>query len=284
MKTRVILAALLLAVSATAVASASSLGVAAPSLTTVESGHPCPGTAVATAPAAGSTLNTAVGVTLPAGCSGTRAVQLTLLSGTAALATAGGGVTGSGSVPLAGSPTSYPAARTLTTQATVDGWPLPVTWSWAPAITCRVTSVSGVPCTASVTTFVGTKPNGSAAATYYDVVVTTTSTTAVRWEVTLNLQHPSFGAVPTALGNSTLDIYSDGQTTWDVASWWGYANDVSVSGGCAAYPGTLVLVGDPVGPSGNLFSTVSASRVRRFSMVLNQNGNPAYSDVYPGGC
>lgn len=270
-----------LTVAALGLASASTLDLSARPLTSAETTHPCPGTATATTGSTGSTRANGVAVTLPAGCAG-RSVQLSVLSGTTVLAS-GAETTIPGSSGTVPTP-AYTASNALTVRATVDGWDLPVTWSWRPHITCRVPANATIPCTASVALFTGVKPGGTGTFSYYDVVVTTTSTTAVQWEVTFDLTRPFYPSLPAQLGNSTLDVYNDGQTTWNGdTSTATPSNDVTRTSTCAAYPGSLVVTGDNVGPTNNRFRTVRNDRVRQFSLVLNYDV-VEYRDVIWTGC
>ncbi len=111
------------------------------------------------------------------------------------------------------------------------------------------------------------------------MTVTTTSTTPVPWQVTILMSHPDLPGVPTYLGNSTLDGYSDGATTWSST---GYPNDVQRVSACADSP-VLVVSGKPSGPTDNRYETVVAGRARLFSLVLNQN-QARYTDVFSRGC
>ncbi|HRA76582.1 MAG TPA: hypothetical protein PLE12_10140 [Propionicimonas sp.] len=282
MKRRALAAGIaVLAVAGVGLASASTLNLSARPLSTSEVTHPCPGSATATTGSTGSTLANGVSITLPAGCAN-RSVQLSVLNGTTVVATGSPTVVAGGSGVL--TTAAYTASNSLTVKATVDGWDLPVTWSWTPHVTCRVTDVATVPCTATVALFTGIKPGGTGTFSYYDVVVTSPSATAVRWEVTFDLTRPFYPSVPAQLGNLTLDVFNDGQTTWNGdTSTATPSNDVTRTSTCAAYPGSLVVVGDVVGPTRNRFETVRADRVRQFSLVLNYDV-PDYRDVIWTGC
>ncbi|NTW40677.1 MAG: hypothetical protein HGA44_12460 [Cellulomonadaceae bacterium] len=258
-------------------ASAATLAVTSSSVSAAVATNPCPGTAAAGPGAVVATATQTFGgvaVTMPAGC-GARTVQVTVLNGTTVRATGSGVVNGSGTVATG----SYVAAAGLTVKATVDGWDLPATWTYRPYVSCRITTVGSTKtCSAAITVVTGTKPGGSTEALYYDVAVTTTSTTYVPWEVTFYLDDPVYGAVPTRLGNSDLDGFSDGSTTWGTNP----ANDVTRSSACSALP-VLTVVGEANGPTGNRFNVVRSNRPRNFSIVVNRT-EVGYSDVIAPGC
>jgi hypothetical protein len=174
-----------------------------------------------------------------------------VLTGTATVAASGA------TVVTFAPPTTYSAISSWTIAAVVDGWNLPTTWSFTPPqIWCTVvTAGSSATCTATVTLFYGTKPGGSGPANYYDVVVTTTSASYVQWEAGFNLDNAFYGSRPTDLGNSGLDGYNDGGTTWI-----GTNNDVTRQSACSALP-ALTVRGDNVG-GGNNFRDLRNNRVR----------------------
>jgi hypothetical protein len=187
-------------------------------------------------------------------------------------------------VPAGGGSLTVPTANfapSATDRATVtiDTWPVTATWTYVPPYWCTVVSggSTGATCTATVTLFTGIKPGGTLSATYYDVVVQTTSATALTWEVGFNLLSSFYGGVPTRLGNSTLDGYSDGLTTWDGTP----ANNVTTQGTCSA--GQLRVRGASAGPANNKFETVSSARQRQFSLVVNRT-EVGYNDVLSAGC
>jgi len=275
---RAIPAVLVLAfVAALGVASASSLGVTSGERTTTAATTPCPGTATvqpATPTTSAGTQFSAVKVILPAGCTGARDVQIAFRQGSTNY-TGSGQITGSGLVTMS---SAYTAAATATLWATVGGWNLPATWAYLPT-TCTIPGDTTATCSTALTVFVGSKPGGGSF-TYYDIVISTTSTTPVAWEATILMAHPSLPGAPTRLGNSTLDGYSDGVTTWSAT---GAINDVRRTSSCSAAPAILTVAGKPSGPVGNSFDTVVAGRDRKFSLVLNYNQVPYY-DVYFPGC
>ncbi len=88
---------------------------------------------------------------MPSGC-GARPVQVALKDGNT-WRTGNAVVTDAGIVKL---DHYYTAGASLTVLATVDGWDLPVTWSFA-ATTCVVPTGTAT-CAADVKVFVGNKP------------------------------------------------------------------------------------------------------------------------------
>jgi len=259
------------------VASASSLGVTSGSRTSSSATSPCPGTAVvqpANPTSSAGTQFSAVRVILPVGCSGARDVQVAFRqSGTNYTGSAQ--ITGSGVVTMS---SAYTAAVTATVMATLNGWNLPATWAYLPT-TCTIPASPSATCYTDLTVFNGSKPGGGVF-TYYDIVIRTTSTTPVVWEATILMAHPSLPGAPTRLGNSTLDAYSDGQTSWSST---GSINDVRRTSSCSASPAILTVQGKTSGPADNTFDAVVAGRDRQFSLVLNYNQVPYY-DVYFPGC
>jgi hypothetical protein len=195
-------------------------------------------------------------------------------------------VAGGGSQTLTVSP-AYVPSPTDKVSVTIGTWPVAATWSYTalPYVWCTLVSTGspGSTCTATVTLFHGVKPGGSGAADYYDVVVTTTSTTPVRWEVTFNLAHSFYGSVPAQLGNSILDSFSDGLTTWNGNDTKNGTppNDVTTQGTCSA--GLLSVRGSAAASGGNDFRDVTNNRLRKFSLVANQ-APAGYGDVLNGGC
>ncbi|WP_024285688.1 hypothetical protein [Cellulomonas sp. KRMCY2] len=255
-------------------ASAASQPLAGATMTSTAVGHPCAGPAAATATNGTTMTFSAVSITVPAGCAG-RTVLLTLLNGTTPVGSGSAAAAASGATVV--SLPTYTALSSLTVQATVGGWNLPTTWSFTPPhIWCTVVSGGspGATCTATVTRFTGIKESGSLVADYYDVVVETTSALALRWQVTFNLPHPFYGTVPTALGNSDLDDYSDVARYWDT-------NDATREGQCTA--GQLKVRGVNSNNSGSNFRDVTSGAPRQFSLVLNRT-EAAYRDVLSGGC
>jgi hypothetical protein len=268
----VAIALAVLAAAGVGLASASTVSVAAVGVTNQDVSRPCPG--VATAVPADLRFGTsyyAVAITLPSGC-GPRTVDLNLLDGRR-WRSGSAVIDGSGTITLS---RRYTARTSMTIVATLDGWDLPVAWSFAPA-TCIVPT-GAASCAADVTVFVGNKPGGGYF-TYYDVAVTTTSTTPVPWQVTILMSHPDLPGVPTYLGNSTLDGYNDGLVTW---SGTGDVNDVQRVSACSDSP-ILVVNGKPSGPANDRYETVVAGRARLFSLVLNYDYAP-YTDVFSPGC
>lgn len=273
-----------LAVAGLGLASASSLTVTSASGSGLQVGHPCDGTAVAAPVGAvdvqpGQPAYAGVSVALPAGCSGAHPVQVTLLQGANALVGASGTVTGTATLSTA----AYYAQNVTGAVATLDGWDLPVTWSFAPPATCQVTSGSGS-CAATVTLWTGQRDGGSSSALYFDVWVTTTSTSWVTWTVTFDLTNTYYGTTVTALGNSDLDDYWDGRTHFTSSN---PINDVHRVGACST---ALVVTGDGNGTvswstNANIknFSLVDSDHARYFSLVVNRTEN-GYHDVYSPGC
>lgn len=275
-----------LAVAGIGLAAASTLSVASRPVTGLDLVNPCAGTAQATAAnaanAAAQTF-TGISVTLPEGC-GTRAVQVTVLNGTTAVASGSGSITGSGTVSAGG---TYSAVGNLTVQVTADGWAVPTTWSYRQFASCSVTTAgSTASCTGAVTTWVGQKPGGTASAVYFDVRVTTTSTTWVTWQVAFDLSHSYYGTEVVRLGNSDLDGYNDGTTNWNGTS---RVNDVRRTSHCDALPAlTVTGLGNGVVSATQLtnarnFSLVRNDYQRYFSLVVNRT-EAGYSDVLAPGC
>lgn len=262
---------LLLAAAGLGLASASNLSVGSPKLGIEAASNPCPGVVVATPATLSGSRYRGIAFTLPSGC-GSRTVQAAIKNGST-WRTGSATFASSGIVTLNN---TYTALTTMNVVATVDGWDLPVTWSYAP-VTCAVPTGVAT-CDAGVTIFTGNKPGGGFF-TYYDVVVTTTSTTPVPWRVTILMSYPDYPGIPTYLGNSTLDAFNDGQTAW---SGTGSINDVDRVSACADSP-VLVVAGRPSGPTANRFENVVAGRQRNFSLVLNYNSGP-YTDVLSPGC
>ena len=278
---RRLVAASLLVVGAAALglASASGLSVGSSSLGASGMTSPCSGTAVATAVGAtdvqaGDPAYGGISVALPAGCSGARAVQVTLLAGSSSVVSGSGTVTGSANLS-----TSRYFAQTVTSGvATVDGWDLPVTWSFVPPATCQV--AGGGSCVAAVTLWTGQRNGGSSSALYFDVWVTTTSTSWVSWTVTFDLSNAYYGTTVTRLGNSDLDPFSDGSQSW---SQTGNVNDVHRTSACSSLP-SLVVAGDANSGNNNRnFSLVRNDRPRYFSLVVNRT-EAGYYDVLAPGC
>ena len=270
-------ALLVLAAAGLGLANASSLTVTTTGTSARVVTTPCTGPAATTAAAsvnAAAQSFAAVDVTLPAGC-GTRTVQVALLQGTTVVASGSGSNTGAGAVGTG----TYTAAPGLTVQLTADGWSVPATWEYSQYATCALTSGTGT-CTASVTLFSGTKPGGATAALYFDVWVTTTSTSWVPWQVTFDLANAYYGTTVTRLGNSTLDGYGDGSTTWSSTGW---ANDVHRVSDCSTLP-SLVVAGDQTSGNNNRnFAVVRSDRARYFSLVVNRT-EAGYFDVLAPGC
>lgn len=168
-----------------------------------------------------------------------------------------------------------------TTDATyvmIGAWPVPTSNVALPALWCTVTSGTGSDtCDATLSIFTGTR--GTARATYYDVVVTTTSTTPVKWAVTFNLAHASYGLpIATKLGNSDFDAYPDGATQWGSTA--PAVNDVN-PGTCTA--GLLTVTGLTGTAPNPDFSTVTSSLQRKFSLVINRT-ETGYADVMSSAC
>ncbi|HEX7806244.1 MAG TPA: hypothetical protein VF413_08770 [Cellulomonas sp.] len=221
-----------------------------------------------------------------AACTGALFVRVYDASGVSKATGSATVVTGGGSQTLTVSPAYTPSA-TDKVSVTIGTWPVAGTWIYAPLpyIWCTLVSTGspGSTCTATVTLFHGTKAGGSGVADYYDVVVTTTSTTPVRWEVTFNLGNAFYGSVPAQLGNSVLDSFSDGLTTWNGNDTKNGTppNDVTTQGTCTA--GLLRVRGTAAASGTNDFRDVTVNRVRKFSLVVNQ-APAGYGDVLNGGC
>jgi len=237
--------------------------------------HPCPGTATATATTGSGITFSAASVTVPAGCAG-KLLTVRMTSG-ATLLTGTATAAGSGATVVALAPTNYDATLAWTLSNTVDGWDLPTTWSFTPPpFWCTVLPVgSAATCTVAVTIFTGIKTGGTGVATYYDVVVTTTSAAYVQWQVSFNLDDPFYGTRPTRLGNSTLDNYNDGGTTWN-----GTTNNVTRQTACTAIP-RLNVTGNNTGGTNN-FQNVRNDRVRKFSLTVDLNVAGYFDVLYPG--
>lgn len=249
--------------------------------------------------AASTRCNEAVAVTTPstsdttsfvqvsgitAACTGSLFVRVYDSNGTSRATGTATVAAGGGSQAVTMSPAFAPS-QTDKVSVTIATWPVAATWTYTlPPIWCTlVRGSSGSTCTATVTFFHGTKPGGSGVADYYDVVVTTNSTTPARWTVTFNLAHSVYGTVPAQLGNSILDAFSDGLTTWD-ANHNGKKtppNDVTTQGSCSA--GQLTVAGTAAADGSNDFRDVTNNRPRKFSLVVNQ-APAGYGDVLNGGC
>ena len=266
-------------------ASAASLTVIAGKLGAFTATHPCPGTATAV-PAtlwSGHARYRAVTLTLPLGC-GDRPVQVTVTSGSTVLSggpvntNAGGQVTISFGTGNNSNGNTYPVTADLTIKATVSGWDLPTT-ATTPAISCRITTINSTAiCTATVT--LGVRGGNS----FYHVVVTTPSTSWVRWEVSFNLAHPFYGAVPTRLGNADLDPYTAGGGDVNWAYNTANVNDVQRSSPCPVLPGELRVTGLNSGTSPNVFRDVKNDRTRSFDLLLNVTNPTGYADVIAPNC
>ncbi len=287
MRRRLLAGSLVLLVAAgLGLASASNLAVGSSRLGATDLTAPCPGSAVVTAVGAtdvpaGQPAYGGIAVTLPAGCTGARDVQVTLHAGSQVVTSSAGSVTTSGTLSTA----NYYAQTVTGAVATVDGWNLPVTWSFAPPATCQVTSGSGT-CIAGVTLWTGQRNGGSSSALYFDVWVTTTSTSWVTYTVTFDLSSPYYGTTVTRLGNSDLDGYVDGRTTFSSTR---YVNDVHRVSSCSTLP-ALVVTGDGNGSvstkdTTNIrnFSLVRDDHARYFSLVVNRT-EAGYFDVLAPGC
>ncbi len=283
MRTRLaVVVVLLLALVGTAsMGSASSLPVHGGIIDTETASRPCADGASATGPSTATAAQTAVRLTVPAGCVG-RDVQVTVVdqAGVAHSSAVVAMTAQTMDVPVSG----YVGAAALTVGATVDGWNLTTTWSYtppAPYVWCTVvTPGSPATCTAAVTL-----RTTAAGVRYWDVVVSTTSPTPVRWEVGFDLTNPFYGAV-TRLGNSDLDGYADGgQYSWgDREGWFSGINDV-VRQNCGGAPLRVRGVNSaPAWDPANNFRDVRAGQDRRFSLVVNETQS-GYDDVKrPGSC
>lgn len=278
------LAVAVVAVAGLGLASATGLGVAGTGVDGSSAAAPCDGTAVATPVGAidvqpGQPGYAGVSVELPSGCAGSHPVQVTLLQGATPVVSASGAVAGIATLATS----AYYAQQVTDAVATIDGWDLPLTWSFTPPATCQVTSGSGE-CAAGVTLWTGQRNGGSSSALYFDVWVTTTSTSWVTWTVTFDLTHPYYGTAVTALGNSDLDDYYDGWTHFSSSN---PVNDVHRVGACST---SLVVTGDGSGlvsGSNNRnvrnFSLVRDDHARYFSLVVNRT-ETGYYDVFSPQC
>lgn len=192
-------------------AHASRITIAAGGLSAIDVGHPCAGSATATAATRGTTSYSGVSVEVPTGCSG-RWLEVRLLSGTTVLGSGTAQVVASGAtvVPVG----SYTATGTLTVQAVVDGWALPVTWSFTPpvAAACRLTAdvvgyghdaqgrwmpILGPPTSPTSCAVTGVSPGNSwtsGGLTYSQFTVTVRNTSSVEavWRATLNVAQSPF--------------------------------------------------------------------------------------------
>lgn len=246
----------------------------------------CDDAVAVTTPSTSGTSSSVQVSGITAACTGTLFVRVYDATGVSRATGSATVVAGGGSQTLTVSPAYAPSA-TDKVSVTIGTWPVAATWTYTalPYIWCTLVS-SGSPgstCTATVTLFHGTKTGGSGVADYYDVVVTTTSTTPVRWEVTFNLANSFYGTVPAQLGNSILDPFSDGLTTWNGNDTKNGTppNDVTTQGTCSA--GLLSVRGTAAASGSNDFRDVTNNRVRKFSLVVNQ-APAAYGDVLNGGC
>ena len=271
----VVALALIVVIGSLGLASASSLGLTSRGLAVVRGATPCPGTAVIepTVPLSAAQVTTsAVRVSLPVGCSGSHAVQV-------ALDTGSGIVTGSASIASGGSVDlgqEYSATTTMPVTATVDGWSMPATWSF-PIAACTVPGSTTATCSVTLDWSGGPNLSGSANLPA-GFVVSTTSTTPVAWQVTVWTSR--MGSPLNKMGNSTVDGYSDGLTTWSST---GSINDVDPVW-CSKISGSagIVVEGRPSGPVGNRFETVVAGRDRYFLVMVN--GPQAGADIRVASC
>jgi hypothetical protein len=258
-------------------ASAASLAVNAASMAVPTTSARCAPGPVALRPGTVTSGSaTTVVVSIPSGCHGAAGLlRLTGASGALATVDTAFALPASGAEHTVTVP-AYVASAVTGAALTLNTWGTAVAWSYTPAtppIWCAPTSGS-TPCSAAITQ--RTTPAG---VLYYDVVVTTTSTSSVRWEVTFDFSHPFYGGGPVRLGNSDLDAYWDGARTWDGTTW---VNDATRSSSCTELP-LLSVRGLSNGGGGNNFRDVSASRERRFSLVVDQT-QAGYSDVLAPGC
>ena len=212
--------------------------------------QPCAGTATATA----AVLSTSPGqpgykgvsITLPSGCATAHPVQIALLAGRVD----GGQWLRERDVDV-GHPRLLRADRDVRSPPWTAG-ASPVTWAFAPPATCQVTIGCGVVHRVPSTMWTGTQ-GGRRSALYFDVWVTTTSTSWVTWTVTFDLTNPYYGTTVTALGNSDLDGYYDGNTHFTSSN---PINDIHRVGACST---SLVV---PVGAGRRLGTTTPTSGTR----------------------
>lgn len=179
MRARIVALGLVLLAATLAVASASTLDVRPGSLTSVRLDHPCPGTAAATA------SGTAVTFTLPAGSCAGALVDLTLVGSDGSVVGAGQATAGSSSAQL-----SLPTAGAVSAYATVDGWPVGVSWTAVAAGPIR----PGTPDTV-LTNIVWDLLTNNPTQVCFHGDVSTTSTTPVAWALDIDLSQPPFNGV-----------------------------------------------------------------------------------------
>ncbi len=279
LRRRAVAAALVgLVAAGAALASASTLTVASDSVYAGLLDHPCAGTATAQPVASTDWFNpgyAGLAITLPPGC-GNVPVDVTLASGAGVVSSGLGMVDGSGTV------TTSPVFTDpdLTVHATVEGWDLPVDYSWTPPASCTVVSGSGT-CDAEVTLWTGQRPGGSSSALYFEVWVTTTSSQWVTWEVTFHLDNVYYPVTVTRLGNSDLDSYTDADgRTWSQDQ-QRRINDVHRVGACSR---DLTVQGDSTSRQDrDNFEVVRAATPRFFALVVNRT-EAGYFDVLDPSC
>ncbi|WP_182113068.1 MULTISPECIES: hypothetical protein [unclassified Actinotalea] len=224
--------------------SASSLTVRGGVIDAFTASRPCGDGAGATVSDPAATTQTRVRLTVPADCVGRR-LQLTLVD-------ASGAAKHAASVVLAAQvqdvvvPAYQPSAG-VRVHATVDGWNLATTWTYAPPVTCRIVDNPAATCTAVVTEVADRSWFADPKRRSFTVVVTSPSTPGGAWELVYDLAHPVFGGTPEVL--------------------WGPSN-VAAQTGCAQRP-TFVLRG-----TGNI-RTVSAGQQR--SVVLMAD---SWTDIF----
>lgn len=238
-------------------ASAAQLAVDGGALTATTVTHPCPGTAAATAATVSGSSASGVAVIVPDGCA-TRTLDVTVLSGSTVVASGSTPVTsGTTTVPVG----AYTPTASMTVLAVVDGWDLPVTWSYTPPATgpvsCRVPADSSVTCTATMGS--GSQWGWPTVTTFNRFVqVTTSSAKPVVWEVTFHLDDPAWpvrasrltdtqgGLVlvsASACGSSPRTVTVRGTTSW------GQYDQVR-----SGVTRTMQVEGSSIGGTGNLLS------------------------------
>lgn len=177
-------------------ASAASLSLNAGTVTALVGEHPCAGQATATPTSGSGTTYLATSVTVPPGCAGL-SLGVTLLQGTAVVRSGTATVASSGATVVTFA-TSYTASSTMTIQATVGGWDLPTSWTFAPlpAVSCRVFDHPSATCSVIVTNFTVW---GYPSATHFQLdlqVVGNHNANNQHWELTFNLADSFFPFVP----------------------------------------------------------------------------------------
>ncbi|WP_372595066.1 hypothetical protein [Actinotalea sp.] len=264
-----------LVLGALGLASASTLGITSRGPAVVTASSPCSGTArvePAVPTSSAQVTTSAVRVDLPTGCTGSHTVQVALDTGNG-IATGSGLISSGGTIDVG---QVYTATTTMPVTTTLDGWSMTSTWSF-PIAACTVPGSTTATCEVALTWTGGPNLSGNAnlPAAF---TVSTTSTTPVAWQVTIWTSR--MGNPLNRMGNSSVDGYSDGLTTWSSS---GNVNDVDAVW-CSKISGSagIAVEGRPSGPANNRFETVVAGRDRYFLVMVN--GPQSGADIRVASC